>query len=256
MARTPLKHGVSSLTMKRLAALWLALAASCAAVIEPPEFTLDAGAMAEVDDEQSLYVVPPELFSLRYEEHEELLVDVGAAVRDFLRENGYEILPTATFRRAWEKHEAELGGLYSSRTGSLNQRKMERCLSMTMAELEEERSFGGVLIPKVDYEDLLLARPYTKGTWEGVRRSVRYEGGLSVTRWTNVLTMTLRSTLVTASGETAFEGAGGIAFAQKSLRADGKVALVPVDSEDIEPTEIEESVRLSLGPLFAADAAH
>lgn len=236
--------------LQRLGFVLAGLLASCAATIEAPDFTLKENAMAAVEAQRSLYVVPPEYYSLRYEEHEGVLRSVGAAIRDSLTEHGYEVLPTAKFRRVWERQEAQMDGLFSSRTGTIDQQRVKRCLSLTMAELAKGGSFGGVLIPKIDYETLKLDSPYTNGIWEGVRRPMRYEGGLSVTRWTSVLAMTLRPTLLTTSGELAFEGAGGIDFAQKCQRADGKVALVPTNSGDIDDAVIDESVRLALGPLL------
>ena len=162
--------------MSRWLVLLCVLTACKSPPLAAPEVRVEEAALREIAGDRALFVAPCDTLSRRFRDHVEVLDDVDASLRQYLWEHDFRVLPTADFERTWERCEADLGGLYDGRTGRLDPRRVDRCLSNTLAALSQQGEIGGVLLPKVIYSHVELDEPYDSGTWDGVRREMLFRG--------------------------------------------------------------------------------
>ncbi|MEM8713693.1 MAG: hypothetical protein AAGG01_22355 [Planctomycetota bacterium] len=192
----------------------------------------------------TVYVAPPEYFSVVVDGHEGVLRKVAKASRDFLMDEGFKVLSTDPFRDAWTESESKLGGLFDPQTGLVDQSKQGECYRRTVALLRRRQSFDAVLIPSVEYANLELEPPYRRGSWAGVVRRVQFDGALTETRWTSMLAMTLKPRLLMGDGDLVFESAAGLDFAQKTVwTLEREIRLEPKDDGDFRNDEIQRGRR-------------
>ena len=181
-----------------------------------------------------------------------MLDRIGREVVSQLEQDGFHVLPSEEFRKAWDESENGLGGLFDGKTGELDADRINECLGRTLELLPQ--SWSGVVLPMVGYESVDLKRPYNSATWDGVRRKIQFEGRRSGARWIDATVMTLYVRVLTVDGELAFDGLGGLDFAVKSAVKDGVFVQETKVTSDFESEDLAEGVRLALEAFLHWDA--
>jgi hypothetical protein len=225
--------------------------------VDYPSYRLNDKAYEKFSQNKSVYIAPIEPLSTRVSKDSnfrEVYGVVQAEIESYMKKNGFNVLPSEKCESTFNFNMAKVGGFFNQETGKMDPKLLSSCVNYTIADLKKDSEFSAIVIPILFISPLELQKPYTSGTWEGVKRRVKINTSPGRT-FSPVQTMSVRLIVVSSDGELIFNSVGGIDFIQKVIEkgsvSDRRIALVLKEPEEFSIEDIHEGIEIAFHPFIS-----
>lgn len=193
--------------------------------------------------------------SRKYLESSEAFID--RRVKDYLEQNGFEVVSNKPFESRWQQALRKYGQVYDPSTGKFS-RYYQSALAETLTQVFEglPNLDGVIFTDLVEREIMFTDGMQHIARWDGVQRKPKLEGtGEGVPAdfsWQqNVEAASLAVNVFDRSLKNVFQSAGGLDITQALNLRDAKF----VRRKDVleNETNIDEGIRLALHPLIVME---
>ena len=221
--------------------------------VDYPSYRLNDDAYENISQDKSVYIAPIELFSIRYSNFEDVYGVVQSEIESYMQKNGFDVLSSDKCESAFIHNISKTGGFFSQQTGKIDAKLLQKCINETITELKKGSDYSAMVIPFFAFSPLSLKRPYTNGTWDGVKRKVK-NNSISGVSFSAVQTMSIKLIVISNSGDSVFESIGGIDFIQKVKEAgssdDLGIGLVVKEAKEFSIEDIREGIEIAFHPFI------
>ena len=174
---------------------------------------------------------------------------VYSNLADYLKQNGYTVLPEKQITDIWDKNSTAIGGLFDPKTGRFSNDRFNKCLKLTLADLNKTDRYSYVLFPGLVIKQVELKRRTDIGEWDGVRRELPRENVFS-NGWRKALVASLLVSVVTPEDKLLFQSLGGLDFVQVSAKNGRDYVLKDRENPFVNQEFVSEGVGIALHPFI------
>ncbi len=183
---------------------------------------------------------------------------VDNVLKNYLKENGYNIVSSRLYEEAYNTAIANYGNPYDKFTGKLNSQRLTEVLSTTFASLRQDNTVDVIIFTDLIEKPVNVIRSSSKKfvRFDGVYRKVKVQGtGSGVDEnfnWSKPIDATSLSVVIyTAEGQRILHGVGGLDAAEAiDTRKNSFSRSRSILKED---KYIEEGVALALHPAIFSE---